>query len=217
MTSTLRDTTTSNPAALVALVAASGTLASLAGLHVLSPEFAPHGRMVSEYALGGHSWLLTVMFGLWALSSWALAAALWPYATTTASKIGIGFLVAAGVGEAMAALFDIKHPLHGVSAMIGTPSLVIAALLLSYGLVRLPGWSDSRAALLATAHATWITFVLMAVCVGIMFATIGPDATPENPGPDAILVQGYANRLLVVAYCVWAIVAAAVAHRVRET
>lgn len=214
MTTTL--TTTSQfarPIALLAIAATGGALASLAALHVVSPEFAPASRMVSEYALGAHGWLLSLMFILWALGSWALAAALWPHVRTTAGKIGVLFLVLAGVGEAMASLFDIQHPLHGVSAMIGTPSLVIGAMLTSYALVKHPGWSDARSTLLPAAHLTWISFVLMAVCVGVMFATLGPNATPENPGPDAILVQGYANRFLVVAYCVWAIVAGVAALR----
>jgi len=205
--------TPSSTAAIISLLGSGGALACLAFLHVLSPEFEPGKRMVSEYALGAHGWLLSAMFLLWAGGSWALAAALWPHVTSTGGKTGLVFLMLAGVGEAMAAAFDIQHPLHGISAMIGTPSLVIAALLLSYALVRRSGWSDGGAALLGTAHATWISFVLMAVCVGVMFATMSPDATPENPGPDAILVQGYANRFLVVAYCTWAIVAAVQALR----
>lgn len=206
--------TTSSSAAILSLFGSGGALACLAMLHVLSPEFDPGKRMVSEYALGAHGWLLSCMFLLWAIGSWALAAALWQHVTSTSGRIGLVFLVMAGVGEAMAAVFDIQHPLHGVSAMIGTPSLVIAALLLSFALVQQPGWTDSRTPLLTTAHLTWISFVTMAVCVGVMFATMSPDATPENPGPDAILVQGYANRFLVAAYCAWAIVAAAAARRV---
>jgi hypothetical protein len=195
---------TSRAAALTAVVAACGTLALLAGLHALSPEFAAGQRMLSEYALGAHSWLLSILFAIWAVSSWALALALWPQARAIAGKIGLAFLVLAGVGEAMAAFFDVQHPLHGVAAMIGVPSLPLAALLISHSMVRLPAWSRMRGPLLTTAHLTWISFVLMGAGMAMMLATLGSDG---KPGPDTIQLQGWTNRLLVVAYCAWVIVA----------
>ncbi len=47
------------PAAWLALIATSAALVLLAALHVLSPEFAPSWRMVSEYAFGHHAQLLS--------------------------------------------------------------------------------------------------------------------------------------------------------------
>ncbi|MBV8068249.1 MAG: DUF998 domain-containing protein [Candidatus Eremiobacteraeota bacterium] len=49
--------------------------------HVLSPEFDPSWRVVSEYADGRYAWVLTLMFALCAFGTWALAYAVWPYAT----------------------------------------------------------------------------------------------------------------------------------------
>ncbi|MDQ6877228.1 MAG: hypothetical protein M3082_05930 [Candidatus Dormibacteraeota bacterium] len=40
------------PAAILAIAGASAALLLLASLHVLSPEFSPSWRMVSEYANG---------------------------------------------------------------------------------------------------------------------------------------------------------------------
>jgi hypothetical protein len=48
--------------ARLAGVAAVATLVLLALLHLLSPEFSPVARMVSEYANGGYSWVLSLMF-----------------------------------------------------------------------------------------------------------------------------------------------------------
>jgi len=42
----------------------------LASLHVLSPEFDPSWRIVSEYALGNFGWVLSLMFVSWAVSWW---------------------------------------------------------------------------------------------------------------------------------------------------
>src|SRR5581483_10138094 len=89
-------------AALLAIAAAAATLLLLASLHVLSPEFDPSFRMVSEYALGHYGWALSLMFLVWGISAWALAGALWPQVKTRAGKVGLCFLVIAGIGEAMA-------------------------------------------------------------------------------------------------------------------
>ena len=62
----------SRPAVLVSLALSAGALISLAGLHVLSPEFDPARRVVSEYALGQYSWVLSLLFLSWAVGSWTL-------------------------------------------------------------------------------------------------------------------------------------------------
>src|SRR5687768_7424945 len=95
--------------ARLTIIASIATLVSLALLHILSPEFSPAWRMVSEYANGEYSWILSMMFIFWALSSWLLAFTLWSEVKTTAGKVGVYFLIVSGLGEAMAAAFDINH------------------------------------------------------------------------------------------------------------
>src|SRR5688572_26335907 len=97
----------------VAVLATAVAFASLAILHVVSPEFQPSWRMVSDYANGRHRWLLSVMFAAWAFGSFALAVALGPITHGWLGRIGLLFLVLAGIGELMAAFFDINHRLHG--------------------------------------------------------------------------------------------------------
>jgi hypothetical protein len=50
------------PAALLAIALTVIALLLLASLHLLSPEFAPSWRMISEYALGHYGWVLSLMF-----------------------------------------------------------------------------------------------------------------------------------------------------------
>ena len=128
----------------ISFAAAAATLVFLAALHVLSPEFDPSWRMVSEYALGNYGWVLSLMFVAWAISSWALVITIWSQVGTIAGKIGLVFLTAAGVGEAMASVFDINHPLHSLAAMIGFLSLPVAALLISVSLGRTQAWSAAK-------------------------------------------------------------------------
>jgi hypothetical protein len=199
-------------ASRLAIAAAVAAFLFFAALHVLSPEFDPSWRMVSEYANGRYGFVLSLMFIAWAISSWALAYALLPRMTTRTGRIGLMFLAAAGLGEAMASIFDIKHPLHGLSALIGIPSLPIAAMLISVALVRDEGWHLARKRLLWTANLTWISLALMMLAFAVFIFTFKQAAGDMTAGtaitalpPGVIALVGWANRLLIAAYCVWAI------------
>src|ERR1039457_5429987 len=54
------------PAAWLAITTTFVTILLLAALHVLSPEFSPSWRVISEYALGRYGWVLSLMFLSWA-------------------------------------------------------------------------------------------------------------------------------------------------------
>lgn len=201
----------SSTSSLLAIGMSVAVLVLLAILHSLSPEFNPAWRMVSEYANGKYPMILSAMFFLWGAASWALTYTLWPHMQTTAGKIGLVFLILAGVGEAMAAVFDINHKLHGLSAMIGIPSLSIAAMLISVALVRTESWSIARTSLLWTANLTWVSTLLMAIAFAVMMATyaqaggdMSANAEAVTTLPDGVIaLVGWANRFLIVVYCAW--------------
>ena len=192
-------------------------LVFLASLHSLSPEFDPSWRMVSEYANGEFGWVLALMFFAWALSSWALASAIWSEVKTRAGKVGLYFLIAAGIGELMGGLFDINHSLHGLAALIGIGSLPIAAVLISVSLSRNEVWSIARKPLLLTANLTWVSVLLMASSFAVLIATFtqaGGDmsAGPATTLPDGVIaLVGWANRFLILVYCAWVIIVAQLA------
>ena len=199
----------------VAIISTIIALICLFSLHFLSPEFNPSWRMVSEYALGNYSWVLSVMFITWAIGTWALAYALKTEVKTTGGKIGLFFLVLAGIGEAMAAFFDVQHPLHGVAAMIGMPSLSIAAILISICIKKNPSWTFARKKIILTAHFTWISIVLMSIGVMFLFdgfnkagVDMSSGKAPETLPHGVIAFAGWANRLLILCYCIWVINAA---------
>jgi hypothetical protein len=132
----------SRTAAQLAIAVAVAALLSLASLHVLSPEFNPSWRMVSEYANGHYGWVLSVMFVTWGASTLSLVVALRSEARTTPIKIGLVVLTMAGIGEAMAAPFDINHDtLHGLAGVLGIGGLPIAAMLISVSLSRTASWT----------------------------------------------------------------------------
>lgn len=197
----------------MAIVATAVSCAALLLLHSVSPEFAPSWRMVSEYANGQHKWLLTIVFAAWSLSSFALIAGLWPLRETTLGKIGLTFLFLGGIGQTMGALFDINHKLHGPAAMIGIPSLCVAALLITHALARQP---DISAPPLWSAHLPWIMFALMIGAFIFFFSSLkaaGMDMSSQS-GPlkelpaGASGYVGWANRLLFAATYLWAVLTA---------
>jgi hypothetical protein len=195
----------SRSGASLSLIAAVAALAALASLHVLSPEFDPARRMVSEYALGHHGWLLSLMFVTWGLSAWALAFAIRSQVSGIGGYVGLVFLIAAGIGEAMASVFDVSWPrLHGLSAAIGIPSLPVAAVLISVSLGRTQAWHPDRRILLWTANLTWMSLALLAIVI--------LSSTPKLGSGQALI--GWPNRLLIVAYSAWVITVAWQALRV---
>lgn len=188
-------------AARLSVASSVTTLVLLATLHILSPEFDPSWRMVSEYALGNYGWVLSLMFLTWALSGVSLFFAIRSQIHTLGGKIGLGFLLVSAVGTGMAAFFDISHSLHGLAFMIGIPSFLAASLLISLSLIRDPGWVSRRRSLLWAAILPWVSIVLMVV---MMF--IGLSQSGGEFGPGVLI--GWPNRLVVLAYCGWLMVAA---------
>jgi hypothetical protein len=203
---TILSTDAKSLAGRVSFTAAVLSLFSLAALHVLSPEFDPSWRMVSEYALGRFGPVLALMFLAQAVSSIALFFAIKSQIRTFGGKIGLFFLLAAGLGLTLAAIFDWTNPLHGLAAMIGIPSQAIASIVLSLSLSRGQPQAASRRPLLVTANLVWISLVVMQVFLFTGLARTGGEFGPE-------VLVGWPNRLLIVAYCAWLLTAASQSRR----
>lgn len=203
---------------LAQLVIVTGglSLLCLLALHVVSPEFQPSWRMISEYALGRHKWLITAFFLLWGASSLLLSPLLWSVMTTWWGLAGVVFLIVSAIGEILGGLFDVRHKWHGLAFGLGVPSLPLAAVLISYDLTATGNWSNQGNAILILAHATWISLIVMAVAMVVMIAgfrragiAMDQNAEPPDAVPDGVIaLGGYANRLLILCYVGWLIVVA---------
>lgn len=93
----------------------------------------------------------------------------------------------------------VSGQMHGIAGTIGAPSLVVAAVVLSYVLRKKPLWAPFRLPLLAVAHLTWVSFVLMLVFLAFLMQR------HTMSGPWMV---GWANRLLMLAYGGWMMIAA---------
>lgn len=208
----------------LAIIASCIALLALASLHTLSPEFDPAWRMVSEYANGNYGWMLSLMFAFWGIGAWALVVVLWSQFKTTGGRVGLFFLIAAGIGEVMAALFDINsQPLHDIAGYIGIFSLPVAAMLISVSLGLVPEWFAAKKLLLWTANLTWVSVVLLIATFAVMIGSfiqsgveIDPQATITVLPPGVIGLVGWSNRFLIVVYCSWVITVAWQAIKIHK-
>lgn len=202
------------------IASAGASLISLAALHFVSPEFKPSWRMISEYAMGKHKRVLTTFFYCWGLSSIFLSLLLWNSITTIWGTAGVILLFISSIGEIMGGLFDVNHKHHGLAFLLGVPTLPVAALLIGYDLIRAPGMEEHASSIVLSSHAPWISLVVMAASMAIMFSgfkkagiPVGPnEEPPKDVPPGVIALAGYANRLLVICYVGWLIVIAGNYH-----
>ena len=183
-------------------------------LHFFSPEFEPNWRMVSEYALGNHRWLVSLFFIFWGLSSITLAFSLWNQVSSKASKVGVILLFISGIGASLAALFDVSQPTgHGIAGFLGIPTVPVAALLISYHLSKKHEWFSFSKPMKYLAHGTWISLVLIIITMVIMMSgfqnagiEMGPDSPPPSHVPDGVVaLVGYVNRILILIDIFWLI------------
>ena len=181
--------------------------------------------MVSEYALGQYGWVLSLMFFAWGISAWTLAVALWPQVTTRAGKIGLWLLIIAGLGEAMAAVFDITHDTgHSIAGVLGMGGFPIAAVLLSVSLGRTQAWRGAKSLLLWLANLNWISVVLLVATLALMTVQVAqaygghlPELAPAHLPAGVLGFDGWADRLIVLSNCLWVGVAAWQALKLGDT
>ena len=210
--------------ARLGIAASAATLVLLASLHLLSPEFDPSWRMVSEYAFGRYGWVLSLMFLCWGVSTWALAGAIWSELGTRAGRVGASLLLLAGLGEAMASVFDVGHVIgHTVAGVLGIFGLPVAALLVSRSLDHAAAWAAMRAPRRWAAHLTWLSVVLLIATLALMTAQFAhvsggklPAHAPKTLPAGVIGLDGWADRLLIASFCAWQIIVAWQAIRVRR-
>lgn len=197
--------------AALSIIAGAISLLSLLALHFTSPEFKPGWRMVSEYAMGKYKWLLTLFFYLWGASSLFLVIVLFGKVTGFWAYFATVLLAISGIGAILGGLFDVSHNKHGLAFGLGVPPFPIAALILTYHLLNANTITQPNT--LIAAHSTWISVLLMAFTMMLMFSGFkkagvawDKDSPPPVEVPKGVIaLGGYANRLLVFCFIFWEI------------
>lgn len=195
-------------AAKMTLIASIGYLCILLLLHVIKPEVAPSWQTLSIYARGDWGWIGQVAYCLLGLTHIALFMAMRSQVKSRYGKVGLGFLLIAGIGGILGGL-GVSDPLntlpseatasgqlHAIGAALEIWGAPIAALLINLNVLRKNAeWRTIRLTLI------WVTVLPLA---GLILFMGSGAAAGTNIGPGDVI--GYMNRIAVVAYMIWQIV-----------
>jgi hypothetical protein len=212
-------TAISGTAASLSFAGAATFVLLLAALHIIKPELDPSWRFISEYAIGENGWIMQLAFLSLALSYVALFMAVRSQLRTILGRIGLGLLLVSAAGLIMAAIFttdpittgqDAMTPegrLHAFGGTLGF-AMPFAALFVSWSLARNQNWTPRRRALWWAAGLALIGFLVSFFSLGFLLSqsngTFGP----------GVLV-GWPTRFEILTYCVWLMVVAWQANRLR--
>jgi len=188
-------------AAVTALVAGGISVTLILILHFVEPEYDPSWRMISEYSLGRHGWIMRIAFIAMAVSPAAICVALWPFGGVW--TIGLAIVALGALGAAFVDADPIMTPRERVTpvgrahSVLGSVLLVgfpIAALLAAVGSADELGWTLAIASGAAWAVLVW--FLITAASAGGL------------PGSPQVRV-GWPDRACLVVYLAWVSLAAA--------
>lgn len=136
-------------------------------LHVLSPEYDARFNVMSDYAWGAYGWLMTTTFFVLGLAVLTVAFGLRNiHQSSWSARAGCGLLVVGALFVCLAGVFR-GFPLHDVGSGVGIPSLVMAALLLSWSFRRATGWQVIHPATFLIAVGMFAAVVSMILDVGM--------------------------------------------------
>jgi hypothetical membrane protein len=178
----------------IVFVCAAYFVVVVTSLHFLEPEFDPRFRFMSEYVWGAYGWLMTTTFFVLGLAAFVVAAGLRDvHQSSRSARLGFGLLAVGALFVCLAGVFKDFLP-HLVASVVAIPSIVMAALLLS--------WSFRQAAEWRAIHGTTLLIAL-----GMLAAFLAAHTHFGMPG----LLQ----RAFLLLFLLWLCV---VAHRlVRVT
>lgn len=194
-------------AAKLAMAACVAFIVILILLHFLKPEFDPSWRMISEYAIGQHGWLMHLAFLLFAAACVGVFVALRSQISTRGGKIGLGFLIATAVGFTIAGIFasdpitisqdqaTTSGQLHGLG-FLGILAMPIAATLIMRSLKYSAAWRRIRRLPNIITVAMWASLTLF---FGVMMATFKGEFNPD-------VIIGWPGRILILSYTLWLLV-----------
>lgn len=136
-------------------------------LHFLSPEYDPRFHFMSDYAWGPYGWLMTTTFFVLGLAVLTVAVGVRNvHQSPRSARVGFGLLVIGALFICLAGVFR-GFPLHDAAGAVGIPSLVMAALLLSWSFRNAAGWQAIHPATFLVAIGMFAAVVSMIVDVGM--------------------------------------------------
>jgi hypothetical protein len=127
----------------------------------------------------------------------------------------VWLLILAGAGEALGSLLDVTHPVgHGVAGVLGVIGFPAAAMLLSLASGGKELWGGARRVLVWLANLSWISVILTIATLALLTMQMAqfnaghlPQHAPKSLPMGVVALDGWADRLIVLANCAWVLVA----------
>jgi Protein of unknown function (DUF998) len=181
-------------------------LALLTTLHVLEPEFNS-GHLISEYQLGDYGFLMSLAFCLLGVSALLLAISLAPSLRTRGGRVGCRGLLVIGAAFFIAGVFPpVQTPLiisylHGISGLVAIFGSPITFTLTGRSL------ASNEPEFLLSRRLRWATLGAWGGLGSFLASLAVSSLTGQMDTPLPAWVS-FANRFLIVTYCIWLMAAA---------
>jgi Protein of unknown function (DUF998) len=172
-------------------------------LHFLKPENDPSWRMISEYEIGRHGWLMRLAFFSWSIGFFGLVMALWQQVSLLAELllaivaiglIGAGLFAADPITTARGSQTRAAklHSLFGALTIVVIPITATAV-----------DWSLRTNQLAASIqeYLPWMSLMVWFGLLVMMSAFVFFGARKIPLGPQAHI--GWPNRFMVLTYVGW--------------
>ena len=189
-------------AAVTALVAGGISVTLILLLHFVEPEYDPSWRMISEYSLGRHGWIMRVAFIAMAVSPAAICVALWPFGG--AWTIGLAIVAVGALGAAFVDADPIMTPRAQATRVGMAHSVLGSVLLVGFPVAALRGGNRVGGRTRLDARDR------LRPCVGR--AWCGSSSPRRRRADSAARLEvrvGWPDRACLVVYLAWVALAAA--------
>ena len=194
----------STSAAVYAIAAAGVAIILVVVLHRVEPEFDPSWRMLSEYSLGRHGWLMRLAFVAGATSVMAAAVALGSWAWP--ASLGLVLVSLGPLGAAFVDTDPVTTPRTEMSAQSNVHAVLGALFIFGFPLAAtLAGIAVARGSGPGSVLA-WASAVPWAGLAWFIAATVR-FAAPDGRGGPTVRI-GWPNRVSMLAYLAWVALAA---------
>jgi thiosulfate reductase cytochrome b subunit len=190
-------------AAGVAFSGAAGFLLILAALHVLKPRLDPSWRLISEYAIGRHGWLMSLAFVSLSASCFALHFAL----GLSPGGVALSVVALGALGSALFVADPTATPWISQTAAGRLHTVSAALFVLGFPpATTIVGWNLSGAPASTQSLLAWISLIVWAGFLLFVGSIIFYGAPKCRFGPQVRI--GWQNRLMMVIYSTWLMIVA---------
>jgi Protein of unknown function (DUF998) len=171
-------------------------------LHLLEPEVS--GRLISEYQVSRHGWMMSLAFCSLGIGVMLLARVIPPHLSTLSGRLGQRGLSIIGAALFAAGLFPpirtrpVVAYVHGVPGLVVILAAPIVFLLVNRSLAREPAWLES------SRHLRWATALAWGGFLSFLsFTMLFTSYAAADRAGDLHPAISITNRVMIMSYCLW--------------